>query len=130
MKTTTTIVYLVLTLTISTQAQQVNGLICADTAGVMVIKVWGDHQERGYALGYLTGDRITDVIVHYIKPSFGAYYSILDIANLLTLNLGIHCSAMMSWNDATAGTKLAGAYLIKLGTQGGETVGKIMIGPF
>jgi hypothetical protein len=56
-------------------AQQVKGLIYADTAKILVVKVWGTHQERGYALGYLTGDRITDVIVNYVKPEFGPYYS-------------------------------------------------------
>ena len=152
---------LFLTLVISTRAQQVNGLIYADTAGVMVVKIWGTHQERGYALGYLTGDRITDVIVNYIKPSFGPYYTMarntvlqgndlaippemdteaqaiidgmnaagantgnldktdvlvgntyLDISNLMMLTLGMNCAALMSWNDATAGTDLNGAAIV------------------
>ena len=66
---------LFLAISVSTRAQQVNGLIYADTAGVMVVKLWGTHQQRGYALGYLTGDRVTDMIVNYIMPSFGPYYS-------------------------------------------------------
>ena len=57
-------------------AQSVNGVIYADTMGVEVVKVWGTHAERGYALGYLTGSRITDLIKNYIKPSFGPYYSV------------------------------------------------------
>lgn len=142
-------------------AQQVNGLIFADTAGVLVVKVWGTHQQRGYALGYLTGDRITDVIVNYVKPSFGPFYTMarntvtqgndltipavydseaqavvdgmnaagtntgnldktdilvgntfLDISNLLMLSQGMNCSALMSWNDATAGTDLNGTAVV------------------
>ena len=57
------------------EAQPVKGIIYADTAGVQVVKVWGTHQERGYALGYLTGGKITDVIVNYMKPEFGAFYN-------------------------------------------------------
>ncbi len=57
-------------------AQPVKGIIYADTAGILVVKVWGTHQERGYALGYLTGDRITDVILNYVKPEFGPFYTL------------------------------------------------------
>ena len=152
---------LFLAISVSTRAQQVNGLIYADTAGVMVVKLWGTHQQRGYALGYLTGDRVTDMIVNYIMPSFGPYYSMarntviqgndlsiapefdteaqaivdgmnaagtntgnldktdvlvgnsyLDISNLLMMNQGMNCSALMSWNDATAGTDLNGTAVI------------------
>jgi hypothetical protein len=127
----------------------------------MVVKVWGTHQERGYALGYLTGDRITDVIVNYVKPEFGIFYStarniitqgndltvpqeyldeaqavvdgmnaagtntsnldrtdvlvgnsFLDVTNLLFMQSGMNCSALMSWNDATTGTDLDGKSVI------------------
>lgn len=57
-------------------AQPVKGIITADTAGILVVKIWGTHQERGYALGYLTGDRITDVILNYVKPEFGPFYTL------------------------------------------------------
>ncbi len=55
--------------------QPVNGIIYKDTLGLRVFKVWGSHQQRGYATGYLTGTSITDMITHYIKPQFGAFYS-------------------------------------------------------
>ena len=61
---------------ISAQAQVVHGQIYKDTLGVQVIKIWGTHQERGYALGYLTGAKITDIITNYMKPQFGSYYTL------------------------------------------------------
>lgn len=142
-------------------AQPVKGMIYADTAGILVVKIWGTHLERGYALGYLTGDRITDVILNYVKPEFGPFYTLarntilqgndlsiptaysdeaqaiidgmdaagfnsgnldktdilvgntfLDITNLLSLKMGMNCSALMSWNDATAGTDLNGTSVV------------------
>jgi hypothetical protein len=142
-------------------AQPVKGVIYADTTNILVVKVWGTHQERGYALGYLTGDRITDIIMNYIKPQFSVYYNMarniiiqandlliapeyhaeaqaiidgmnaaglntanldktdvlvgntfLDISNVLMMNSGAHCSALMSWNDATSGTDLDGKSVI------------------
>ncbi len=142
-------------------AQTVKGVIYADTTNILVVKVWGTHQERGYALGYLTGDKITDIINNYIKPEFGPFYSsarslviqgvdlsipqeykdeaqsiiegmdaaglnttnldqtdilvgntFLDISNLLFKKSGMNCSALMSWNDATAGTDLDGKSVI------------------
>jgi len=143
------------------RAQQVNGIIYTDTLGISVIKIWGTHQQRGYALGYLTGSKITNVIVNYIKPQLSVYYnlarqlviqgndlgipqdykdeaqsviegmnasgtnpdnldqtdilvgnSLLDVANLLFKLEGPGCSALMSWNDATAGTDLDGKSVI------------------
>lgn len=142
-------------------AQQPKGVIYADTGGILVVKVWGTHSDRGYALGYLTGDRITDVIVNYIKPSFGIFYTMarntvtqgndlsippeydteaqavidgmnaagtntasldktdilvgntfLDISNLLSIDMGMNCSELMSWNEATAGTDLNGTPVV------------------
>ncbi len=74
MKRTLTIVIALLLVQADLVAQPVKGFIYADTAGVQVVKVWGTHQERGYALGYLTGTKITDVIVNYLKPEFGVFY--------------------------------------------------------
>ncbi|MEI7981192.1 MAG: T9SS type A sorting domain-containing protein [Bacteroidota bacterium] len=58
-----------------TQAQQVQGIIFRDTLGITVVKLWGTHQQRGYALGHLTGLKITQMIQNYIKPQFGTFYS-------------------------------------------------------
>ncbi|MEI7660962.1 MAG: T9SS type A sorting domain-containing protein [Bacteroidota bacterium] len=57
------------------EAQTVHGLIYKDTLGIQVVKIWGTHQERGFALGYLTGAKISDLIKNYIKVQFGAMYS-------------------------------------------------------
>ena len=146
---------------VNMKAQPVNGLIYADTMEILVVKVWGTHLERGYALGYLTGDRITDIIMNYTKPVFGTYYNsarnillqgndllipdeykneaqsiingmnaagfnpnnldqtdvlvgnaMLELSNLLSLNSGLNCSELMSWNDATIGTDLEGKSVI------------------
>jgi hypothetical protein len=58
-----------------TALAQVNGEIIADTNNLIVIKIWGTHAERGYAHGYLLGDKITDIIQGYLIPSFGSHYS-------------------------------------------------------
>ena len=42
----------------NTSAQQINGEIVHQEDNITVIKVWGTHQERGYAYGYLGGERI------------------------------------------------------------------------
>jgi len=75
MKKTVLVMVSLLVLCATTQAQTVHGLIYKDTLGIQVVKIWGTHQERGYALGYLTGAKITDIIKNYIKPQFGAYYA-------------------------------------------------------
>ena len=52
-------------------AQSNHGTIYADTNNLIVIKVYGNHYERGFAQGELLGDRITDIIQNYIMPGFG-----------------------------------------------------------
>ena len=58
-------------------SQGVNGVIVSDTSNFKIIKVWGTHQERGYALGYLDGDRVINLLEGYIKPALGSYYAVL-----------------------------------------------------
>lgn len=55
--------------------QPVKGIIYADTSAIQIVKLWGTHAERGYALGYLTGEGIQDMITNYIRPMFGSYYN-------------------------------------------------------
>ncbi|MCK4663503.1 MAG: T9SS type A sorting domain-containing protein [Bacteroidales bacterium] len=52
-------------------SQNVNGEIISDTNNLTVVKIWGTHEERGFAYGYLLGDKIIDVYEGYIAPSFG-----------------------------------------------------------
>ena len=67
------LIALLLTICIPLKAQ-VNGEIIADTNNLVVIKVWGTHYERGYAHGYLLGDKIRDIFFGYLKPHFGSDY--------------------------------------------------------
>ncbi|MCD4736238.1 MAG: T9SS type A sorting domain-containing protein [Bacteroidales bacterium] len=54
-------------------AQEVNGIIVSDTANLIVIKIWGSHEERGYAYGYLLGEEISEMVTGYMVPTFGPY---------------------------------------------------------
>lgn len=53
------------------KAQQINGEIVHQKDNVTVIKVWGTHQERGFAYGYLGGDKILHLFKKYITPAMG-----------------------------------------------------------
>jgi len=55
-------------------AQNVNGLIISDSANLTVLKIWGTHEERGFAFGYLLGEQISDVATGYMIPLFGPYW--------------------------------------------------------
>jgi len=70
-------------------AQPVNGIIYQDTLGIKVVKVWGTHQQRGFALGSLTGLDITDMIVNYIKPQFGSAYTIARTKVIQEIDISI-----------------------------------------
>lgn len=67
-------------------SQQVNGVIVSDTGNITVVKVWGTHYERGFAIGYLLAGHIVDLYVNYIKPSFG---SLLPTAKTV-IQQGVH----------------------------------------
>lgn len=56
-------------------SQTINGVILADTNLMRIIRVWGSHEERGFAYGYLSGTEITSMFVTYVKPSFGTFYN-------------------------------------------------------
>lgn len=53
-------------------AQEVQGELIETTQNITVVKVWGTHEERGYAYGYLIGDKFADMYNNYIMPAFGA----------------------------------------------------------
>lgn len=55
--------------------QQINGEILSDTANITIVKIWGTHSERGFAYGYLLGERITNVVNGYILPILGSHIS-------------------------------------------------------
>lgn len=58
-----------------TSAQQVNGLIVSEDEQFKIVKVWGTHEERGYAAGYLLAPGIADLFENYLMPAFGSYYN-------------------------------------------------------
>ncbi len=54
----------------SANKEVVNGEMISQTANVTVLKVWGTHKERGYAYGYLLGDKIREVYEGYVGYVF------------------------------------------------------------
>jgi hypothetical protein len=63
-------------------AQTVNGVVLFDTLNLKALKVWGTHQERGYAYGYLLAQDVHVMITSYIKPVLGSSY--VNARNLVT----------------------------------------------
>ena len=53
-------------------SQQVNGEIISDQNNLTVVKLWGSHQERGYAYGYLCAQKIKNLYDGYLAPQFGS----------------------------------------------------------
>jgi len=48
--------------TVQLFAQTVNGEILSDTNNVTIVKLWGTNEERGFAYGYLLGDKIIEIL--------------------------------------------------------------------
>ena len=59
---------------LNSTAQNVNGEILYDTNNLVVLKVWGTHAERGYAHGYLLGEKIREVVIGYLIPRMYDFY--------------------------------------------------------
>jgi len=57
----------------SCQSKSQNGVVVSTTGNLTIIKVWGTHYERGYAMGYLLADKIYNLYTGYIAPQFGSY---------------------------------------------------------
>jgi hypothetical protein len=51
-------------------SQPVQGVLVQNT-NPYILKVWGNHYERGYAMGYLLGEQIADIYGNYVAPQFG-----------------------------------------------------------
>jgi hypothetical protein len=56
---------------VSLFSQTVNGEIVSDSGNVTVVKLWGTSEERGFALGYLLGDKISAIAEGFIVPFYG-----------------------------------------------------------
>ncbi len=54
--------------------QNVNGIIISDSANLTVVKIWGTHEERGLAYGYLLGEEISDMVTNYMLPILGTHH--------------------------------------------------------
>jgi hypothetical protein len=83
MKRFTLSIFLLLVFLFKTYGQDVNGVVVSSDNNLKVIKVWGTHEQRGYALGYLLADQIVDLYQTFIIPSFGAH---LAYAKLIVKN--------------------------------------------
>ena len=59
---------------LNSTAQNVNGEILYDTNNLVVLKVWGTHAQRGYAHGYLLGEKIRELVIGYLIPRFYDFY--------------------------------------------------------
>ncbi|HNQ68800.1 MAG TPA: T9SS type A sorting domain-containing protein [Bacteroidales bacterium] len=55
-------------------SQQINGVVYHNEDNFKIIKVWGTHEERGYATGYLLAAETEDLYINYLLPQFGSYY--------------------------------------------------------
>ncbi len=53
------------------QQTTINGEILQQDSTLTVVRVWGTHDERGYAYGYLMGNKICAMYDGYIRESFG-----------------------------------------------------------
>lgn len=62
----------------SLQAQTVHGVFIQNT-NPYILKVWGNHYERGYAMGYLLGAQIADIYGNYVAPQFGSNLSMAKL---------------------------------------------------
>lgn len=74
MKQLSVILFFTLIFSTLTFSQQINGTIISSDNQYKVVKVWGTHEERGYAVGYLLAESIFDLFSNYLRPAFGSYY--------------------------------------------------------
>ncbi len=55
----------------SNYSQTLKGKIVSTANNITIVKVWGNHYERGYAQGFLLGDKIDSIYQNYIIFKFG-----------------------------------------------------------
>ncbi len=90
------------------RAQNVNGVVVLDSLNLKVIRVWGTHQERGYACGYLLAGDLEQMLNNYVKPIFGASYStarsLVNAGNDLQIDQEYYSEAQAMVDGLTAVT--------------------------
>jgi hypothetical protein len=81
MKKSIIILILFLGSSIQLFSQTVNGEILSDTNNVTIVKLWGTSEERGFAYGYLLGDKMLDeVLKEFMIPFWGdAWPAVKDL---------------------------------------------------
>lgn len=93
--------------TSSFAAKTINGII-SDTNGIKIIRVWGTHEERGFAMGYLLAENIRDIYTGYMMPFMGKYIEALKeyirIEKIIKIDKIYHIEA----RSMIAGMKQAG----------------------
>ncbi len=90
----------------SAGAQTVNGKILPTNNNITIVKVWGTHQERGYAQGYLLAAKIQSIYRDYIMPKFGVMLGYAKTVLLDSSNFKID-SAYVSEAKAVASGMIA-----------------------
>jgi len=101
------------------RSQDINGIVLSDTGSVTVVKVWGTHQERAYAHGYLLGNGIKAIYDGYFAPLIGsnmdAYKTIIEEGTSIKIDPVFHSEAQaMIQGMADAGVDTTGTDYLEL----------------
>jgi len=99
MKKPIIILMLLLGLTAQLYSQPVNGEILSDTNNVTTIRIWGTNEERGFAYGYLIGDKIIEVLEGFIIPYWGDDWHTLK--EIIAEGISFQIDSMY-WHEAQA----------------------------
>lgn len=94
-------------------AQTVNGIIVSDSANLTLVKVWGTHEDRGFACGYLLGEKISNMVTGYMIPVFGPYLDaarqmVIDGADITFDSVYVHEAVAMIDGMNASGTNTTG----------------------
>lgn len=71
MKKSTILLFLFLvSINFSCSKKGINGEIISEEGNLIIVKIWGTHEERGFAYGYLLGESIISIFNNYFLPKF------------------------------------------------------------
>lgn len=80
-------------------SQTVNGEILSDSNNVTIVKLWGTSEERGFAYGYLLGDKMFELFEGTIIPFWGDDWP--AIKEMIAAGISFHIDSIY-WNEAQA----------------------------
>ncbi len=80
-------------------SQPINGEILSDSNNVTVIKLWGTSQERGFAYGYLLGDKMIEVLEGFTIPYWGDDWPV--VKEMIADGVSFHIDSIY-WHEAQA----------------------------